>query len=69
MSAEVVRWTGGPGSGKTYQLLQDVRQEVEDGRTLDDLCLMSFSRAQATDLAPRGEPHRRDLSPSKYHED
>ena len=53
MSAEVVRWIGGPGSGKTYQLLQDVRQEVEDGRTLDDLCLMSFSRAQATDLAAR----------------
>ena len=53
MTAEVIRWTGGPGSGKTYQLLEDVRREVEDGRTLRDVALMSFSRAQAADLADR----------------
>ena len=53
MSADLIRWTGGPGSGKTYQLLEMVRGEVEAGRTLDDLILMTFSRSQAADLADR----------------
>jgi len=53
MSADLIRWTGGPGSGKTYHLLEDVRQEVEAGRTLDDMILMTFSRSQAADLADR----------------
>ena len=53
MSADLIRWTGGPGSGKTYQLLEMVRGEVEDGRTLDDMILMTFSRSQAADLADR----------------
>jgi DNA helicase-2/ATP-dependent DNA helicase PcrA len=53
MSADLIRWTGGPGSGKTYQLLEDVRGEVEAGRTLDDMILMTFSRSQAADLADR----------------
>ena len=53
MSTDLIRWTGGPGSGKTYQLLEDVRREVEDGRTLDDMILMTFSRSQAADLADR----------------
>jgi DNA helicase-2/ATP-dependent DNA helicase PcrA len=53
MSADLIRWTGGPGSGKTYQLLEMVRGEVETGRTLDDLILMTFSRSQAADLADR----------------
>jgi len=47
MSADLIRWTGGPGSGKTYQLLEMVRGEVEAGRTLDDMILMTFSRSQA----------------------
>jgi hypothetical protein len=62
MSANLIRWTGGPGSGKTYQLLQDVQHEVETGRTLDDMILMTFSRSQAADLAdptrPIGLPRR-----------
>jgi len=45
MSADLIRWTGGPGSGKTHQLL--------DGRTLDDMILMTFSTSQAADLADR----------------
>jgi len=53
MSADLIRWTGGPGSGKTYQLLEDSRREVEAGRTLDDMILMTFSRSQAADLAAR----------------
>lgn len=53
MSADLIRWTGGPGSGKTYQLLEDVRREVEAGRTLDDMILMTFSRSQAADLVER----------------
>jgi len=54
MTAEVVRWTGGPGAGKTQHLLDDVRREVEAcNRTLGDLCMMSFSRAAAADLAAR----------------
>ena len=53
MSADLIRWTGGPGSGKTYQLLEMVRGEVEAGRTLDDMILMTFSRSQAADLADR----------------
>ena len=53
MSADLIRWTGGPGSGKTYQLLEMVRGEVEAGRTLDDMILMTFSTSQAADLADR----------------
>jgi len=53
MSADLIRWTGGPGSGKTYQLLEMVRGEVEAGRTLDDMILMTFSRSQAADLVER----------------
>lgn len=53
MAADVIRWTGGPGSGKTYQLLRDVQQEYVAGRSIDDLSLMSFSRSQAADLAKR----------------
>lgn len=53
MSADLIRWTGGPGSGKTYQLLEDVRREVAAGRTRDDMILMTFSRSQAADLAAR----------------
>ena len=53
MASDVARWTGGPGSGKTYQLLQDVQQEVEVGRTLEDMALMTFSRSQSADLADR----------------
>jgi len=53
MSADLIRWTGGPGSGKTHQLLEMVRGEVETGRTLDDMILMTFSRSQAADLADR----------------
>lgn len=53
MSADLIRWTGGPGAGKTWQLLENVRGEVEAGRTLDDMILMTFSRSQAADLAGR----------------
>jgi hypothetical protein len=53
MSSTVRRWTGGPGSGKTFQLLRDVQQEYVDGRGINDLALLSFSRVQAADLATR----------------
>lgn len=54
MTPEVFRWTGGPGAGKTQHLLDDVRREVEAcDRALGDLCMMSFSRAAAADLAAR----------------
>ena len=53
VTAEVIRWRGGPGAGKTWQLLEDIRREVETGRTIRDLCLMTFSRSQAEDLAAR----------------
>ena len=50
MSADLIRWTGGPGSGKTYQLLEMVRGEVETGRTLDDMILMTFSRIRSSSI-------------------
>lgn len=53
MPAELIRWTGGPGAGKTWALLEDVRRELTGGRTLRDMCLMTFSRSQAADLAAR----------------
>lgn len=53
MTAEVFRWRGGPGAGKTWHLLEDVRQQAEAGRTIEDMNLMSFSRAQAADLETR----------------
>ncbi len=53
MTAEVIRWRGGPGAGKTWHLLEDVRQQAEAGRTIEDMNLMSFSRAQAADLETR----------------
>ena len=66
MSADLIRWTGGPGSGKTYQLLEMVRGEVETGRTLDDMILMTFSRSQAADLATRLS---RTVFPDEYRKD
>ncbi len=61
MAAEVIRWLGGPGSGKTHQLVEFVRSEIADGRSPRDLAIMSFSRAQTHDLRTRiGVLARRD---------
>lgn len=53
MTASVIRWRGGPGAGKSSALLEYVRSEVAAGATISDFALMTFSRAQAADLAAR----------------
>lgn len=53
MAAKVLRWQGGPGSGKTWQLLQYIRSEVAGGVNISDFAVMSFSRAQAADMAKK----------------
>jgi len=53
MTASVIRWRGGPGAGKSSALLEYVRSEVADGATIGNFALMTFSRAQAADLAAR----------------
>ncbi|MGC9435898.1 MAG: UvrD-helicase domain-containing protein, partial [Methanomicrobiales archaeon] len=53
VTARVVRWSGGPGAGKTRQLLAYCEREAEQGATVRDLAVMSFSRAQTADLADR----------------
>ncbi len=53
MAAEVIRWRGGPGSGKSTQLLGYVQSEIDSGVALSDIAVMTFSRSQAADLAQR----------------
>jgi superfamily I DNA/RNA helicase len=53
MTAELIRWRGGPGAGKSTALVEYVRSEVTAGMTIDDLAVMTFSRSQAADLAGR----------------
>lgn len=50
----VTRYVAGPGCGKTYTLLQQVRIEVEEyGTCLRDLAFMTFARSQAEDVKNR----------------
>jgi len=53
MSAEIVRWRGGPGSGKTHKLVEFVREEINRGRSPNELAIMSFARSQTADLRVR----------------
>lgn len=61
MTPEIIRWRGGPGSGKTYRLVGFVQSEIADGRSPRDLAIMSFSKSQTLDLRARiGVLERRD---------
>lgn len=53
MPSEVIRWRGGPGAGKSSALLQYVQTELDTGRGIGDIAIMTFSRSQAADLAGR----------------
>lgn len=53
MTTELIRWRGGPGAGKSTALIEYVRSEVEAGTRIGDIAVMTFSRAQAADLASR----------------
>ena len=53
-AAGVTRYTAGPGTGKTYTLLELVRREAEDhGTRIGDLAFMTFARSQAADVRTR----------------
>jgi len=59
----VARLFGGPGSGKTTALLDRVETMLdEDGVDLDDLLLVSYTRAAAAEVRDR-LAKRRDVSP------
>lgn len=52
MSADLIRWTGGPGAEKPINSWRWYGRG--GGRPdLDDMILMTFSRSQAADLADR----------------
>lgn len=53
MTADLIRWRGGPGAGKSTTLIEFCRAEVEAGATIGDLAVMTFSRSQADDLGAR----------------
>ncbi|WP_067051297.1 UvrD-helicase domain-containing protein [Methanofollis ethanolicus] len=53
MTAELIRWRGGPGAGKSTTLIEYVRSEVDAGTKIGDIVVMTFSRSQAADLASR----------------
>lgn len=45
------RYVGGPGTGKTFVLEQMARQEItENGKSINDMMILSFSNAQCLDL-------------------
>jgi DNA helicase-2/ATP-dependent DNA helicase PcrA len=49
----VTRLFGGPGSGKTTALLDRVEGIIEDGADVDDVLLVSYTRAAATEVRER----------------
>jgi len=46
MTAEVIRFLGGPGTGKTHRLLECIRKERDRGMTLKDFYFCSFTKSQ-----------------------
>ena len=61
-STHVTRLFGGPGSGKTTALLDRVDEMLEDGVDVDDILVVSYTRAAAAEVRERlGE--RLDRSP------
>jgi len=53
MTADLIRWRGGPGAGKSTTLIEFCRAEVDAGATIGDLAVMTFSKSQAADLGAR----------------
>ncbi|RQD80982.1 MAG: ATP-dependent helicase [Methanocalculus sp. MSAO_Arc2] len=64
MPADVLRWRGGPGSGKTTQLIGYLADELERGMCFEGIHVMTFSRSQATDLRERIGTILPDLEPT-----
>ena len=61
-STHVTRLFGGPGSGKTTALLDRVDEMLDDGVDVDDILVVSYTRAAAAEVRERlGE--RLDRSP------
>ena len=53
-AAEVLRYTAGPGTGKTFELLRRIGVEAEDhGTRIGDLAFTTFARSQAEDVKAR----------------
>ena len=50
---EVTRLFGGPGSGKTTALLDRVDELLDSGVEVNDLLLVSYTRAAATEVRER----------------
>ncbi len=61
-SPTVTRLFGGPGSGKTTALLDRVESILESGVSMNDLLLVSYTRAAATEVRER-LADRQDVSP------
>lgn len=59
----IIRWSGGPGSGKTRQLVEYLKGEVEAGTPVHDITPMTFSKTQAGDFAHRIEEALPDEDP------
>ncbi|GAA5262111.1 UvrD-helicase domain-containing protein [Methanocalculus sp. MC3] len=63
--AELSRFRGGPGSGKTTQLISFISDELGKGVSFDDISIMTFSRSQTEDLKTRLRNDMPDLSPEQ----
>ena len=61
-STQVTRLFGGPGSGKTTALLDRVDEMLDEGVNIDDILVVSYTRAAATEVRERLS-ERLDRSP------
>jgi DNA helicase-2/ATP-dependent DNA helicase PcrA len=61
-STHVTRLFGGPGSGKTTALLDRVDEMLDEGVDIDDILVVSYTRAAATEVRERLS-ERLDRSP------
>ena len=52
-STHVTRLFGGPGSGKTTALLNRVDEMLDEGVDVDDILVVSYTRAAATEVRER----------------
>ena len=52
-STQVTRLFGGPGSGKTTALLDRVDEMLDEGVDIDDVLVVSYTRAAATEVRER----------------
>ncbi len=49
----ITKYYGAPGTGKTYTLIERVKDELENGISIDDIGYLGFTRASATEALSR----------------